>query len=115
LIVVLLLSAVLFYFVPDAGAQLQTERNGNLTLTIEPQIELQERGTNVILKIRLAQGSNARMWGDNSCGFPKDNARTFTASGTYTVSVQNLSSQGQAYACAASSDGILKASIPLQN
>jgi hypothetical protein len=115
LIVVLLLGGVLFYFVPDAGAQIQTKQNGNLTLTIQPQIQLQEQGTNVILKIRLAQGTNARLWGDNSCGLPKDNGTIVTVSGTYTISVQNLAGQGQAYACAASSDDILKASIPLQN
>lgn len=113
LIVALLLGAVLL--VPDAGAQVQTKQTGNVTLTIQPQIQLQEQGTDVILKIRLVQGTTAKLWGDNSCGLPKDNGKTITASGTYTISVKNLAAQGQAYACAASSDGILKASIPLQN
>ena len=113
LIVVLLLGAVLL--VPDAGAQFQTKETGTLTLTIQPQIQLQVQGTDVILKIRLAQGTNAKLWGDNSCGLPKENGPTFTTSGTYTISVQNLAAQGQAYACAVSSDGLLKALIPLQN
>ena len=113
LIVVLLLGAVLL--VPDAGAQFQTKETGTLTLTIQPQIQLQVQGTDVILKIRLAQGTNAKLWGDNSCGLPRENGTTFTASGTYTISVQNLAAQGQAYACAVSSDGLLKALIPLQN
>ena len=114
-IVVLLLGATLFCFVTDMEAQRQIRQPGNLTLIVHPEVQLQEQGTDVILKIRLAQGTNAKLWGDNSCGFPKDNGRTFTASGTYTISVQNLSARGQTYACAVSSDGLLKASIPLQN
>ena len=115
LIVVLLLGATLFRFVTEVGAQRQMKQSGNLTLIIQPQIQLQEQGTDVILKIRLVEGTTAKLWGDNSCGLPKDNGRTFTASGTYTISVQNLSAQGQAYACAVSSDDLLKASIRLQN
>ena len=113
MLVVLLLGVA--RLVPDAGAQVQARQTGNLTLNIQPQIELQVQGTDVILKIRLVQGTTAKLWGDNSCGLPKENGTTFTASGTYTISVQNLAAQGQAYACAGSSDGLMRASIPLQN
>jgi len=115
LIVVLLLGATLFCFVTDAEAQGQMRQSGNVRLIIQPQIQLQEHGTDVVLKIRLAEGTNVKLWASNSCAFPKDDSKIFTASGSYTVSVRNLSAQGQAYACAASSDGLLKASIPLQH
>jgi Na+-transporting NADH:ubiquinone oxidoreductase subunit NqrB len=115
LLVVLLLSPALFYFVKDVEAQGRVKQSGNLTLIIHPQIQLQEVGTEVILKIRLEQGTNAKLWGDNSCEVPKKDGTTFTASGTYTISVQNLAAQKQAYACAVSSDGLLKASIALKN
>jgi hypothetical protein len=115
LVVVLLLGAALFYFVLDAGAQHQATQNGNLTLTIHPQIQLQEQGTDLVLKIRLAEGTSVKLWGSNSCGSPTDDSKTFIASGTYTTAVQNLSLQGAAYACAVSSDGFLKASLLLQN
>jgi hypothetical protein len=99
----------------DARAQIQTKQTGNLTLSIKPQIQLQVQGADVILRIRLSQGTNAKVWGDNSCGLPKENGATFTTSGTYSLSVQNLQGQGQSFACAASSDGLLMASIPFKN
>jgi hypothetical protein len=97
------------------GAQHQSRQSGSLTLTIQPQIQLEEQGEDVVLKIRLAPGSNAKLWADASCGLPTESAATYSASGTYSVPVQNLAPQNQAYACSLSSDGVLKASIPLGN
>jgi hypothetical protein len=114
--VVVLLGWALFCFVNNArAAQRQMTESGNLKLVIRPQIQLQKQGTDVVLKIRLAEGTNVKLWASNSCGFPKDDSKTFTASGTYAVAVQNLSTQGQGYVCAISSDDLLKASIPLHN
>jgi len=115
LIVMLCLSTTPFCFATATEAQHQGKQTANLTLTIQPQMQLEKKGANLVLKIRLAPGADAKLWGDNSCGLPKDNYTTFTASGTYQVSVQNLTALGQAYVCAASSDGRLKASIRLQN
>jgi hypothetical protein len=115
-IVVLVLGATLFCFAKNARtAQRQMGQSANLTLIVRPQIQLQEQGTDLVLKIRLAEGTSVKLWGSNSCGSPTDDSKTFIASGTYTIAVQNLSLQGATYACAVSSDGLLKASILLQN
>jgi hypothetical protein len=100
---------------PTVAAQRRMSQSGNLTLIVQPQIQLQEHGTDVVLKIRLAEGVNVKLWGSNSCGYPNEESKTFTASGTYTVSLQSLSAQGSTYTCAVSSDGLLKASMLLQN
>lgn len=113
LIVLPVLAATLSCFVTDARAQRVAKQSGYVTLIVRPQIELQEHGTDVVLKIRLAEGTNVKLWGSDSCEFSKDQGKTFAASGIYTVSLEDLS-QGPAYACAVSSDGLLKASILLQ-
>ena len=110
----MLLAAAVF-LVPRVGAQAQTARPGTLAINIRPQIQLQTQGTDVVLKIRLEPGITAKLWRDDSCGLPTETATTIAASGTYTIAIQNLVSQGQAYVCAASSDGLLKDSIALQN
>jgi len=114
-LVALLLVATLCLFVMDARAQHQIRQSGTLTLVIRPQIELQESGTDLVLKIRLAEGTNVKLWAGNSCDSPSDDSKNFSASGTYRVSLQDLSTEGKAYVCAASSDGLLKGSRPLQN
>jgi hypothetical protein len=115
-IVILLLGTMPFCFLKNArAAQRRMSQSGNLTLIVQPQIQLQEHGTDVVLKIRLAEGVNVKLWGSNSYEYPNEESKTFTASGTYTVSLQSLSAQGSTYACAVSSDGLLKASMLLQN
>ena len=116
LIALVISGATLFGLVTDANAQHMARQSGVVTLVVQPQIDLQEHGPELVLKVRLAQGTSVKLWESSSCSFPRDDGKTFTASGTYTVPLQDFSAEGeQAYACAVSSDGLLRASIPLQN
>jgi len=110
----LFLGAAIILCVIDTSAQRQMTQSGMMTVIIRPQIELQQQGTDVTLKVRLGPGTNVKLWADNPCGLARADSQTFTASGTYSVSLQNLAPTEQAYVCAASSDGFLKASLLLQ-
>jgi hypothetical protein len=81
LMVVFLLGAQVSSLVTNVSAQGQINQSGNLTQVIQPEIRLQEQGTDAILEIRLSGGTNAKVWADNSCGISKDNGETITASG----------------------------------
>jgi len=111
----LFLGAAIILSVIDTSAQRQVSQSGTMTVTIRPQIELRQQGTDVILKVRLGPGTNVKLWAANPCGFAPGDSATFIASGTYTVSLQNLApNEQQPYVCAASSDGFLEASLLLQ-
>ena len=83
----------------------QQQKATTLTVGVQPQLLLVQQGSNVILKIRLAHGVTAELWADNSCDTPRNNAMTFSASGTYTIPVQSIKGHGEQYACVLSSDG----------
>src|ERR1700722_11246685 len=91
----------------------QQQKTTTLSLGVQSQLFLIEQGTNVILTIRLPHGITAQVWADNSCDTPKNNAMTFTASGTYTIPVQSIKGHGERYACALSSDGLQRATLSL--
>ena len=92
----------------------QQQKTATLTLGVQPQLLLVEQDPNVILKIRLAHGVTAQLWANNSCGSPKNNAMTFTASGTYTISIQSIKGHGELYACVLSSDGLQHATLAIR-
>jgi hypothetical protein len=79
-----------------------------LLLTVRGEEQLQRQGGNVILKIRLAPGVTAKLWGDQACGRPIQAAMVITNSGTYTLAFDNIPYEGKAYLCLLSSDGTLR-------
>ncbi|HLJ14029.1 MAG TPA: hypothetical protein VKV15_05990 [Bryobacteraceae bacterium] len=111
-IVLIFVCGALLQLGAATGAQTQRQENGNLRITVNPQIQLEAQGADLVLKIRLAPGTSVTLWADDACGSPGSGS-TFSSSGTYRVAVQNFAAQGHVYACAASSDGLLAASIHL--
>ena len=93
----------------------QKQKTETLTLSVSPQIVLVQQGDNVILTIRLPHGVTAQIWADNSCGSPKNNAMTFTSSGSFTIPIQSIKGHGERFACVLSSDGLLRTSISLRD
>jgi hypothetical protein len=81
------------------------------------QFELQN--DNVIVKLRLAPGVAVSLWGDKDCATPADESYIITASGTFTIPLNQIK-QGQKAAgddeaslCLQSSDGVLRRSLPV--
>lgn len=83
----------------------------SLSLTVGQQEQLQLQGENVILKIRLASGVTARLWGDEGCATPIQKAMVMTKSGAYTISFDNVPHNSKGYVCLLTSDGILRDSV----
>jgi hypothetical protein len=72
---------------------------------------LQPQGENVMLKIRLAAGVTARLWGGKACGMPIQQAMVLTKSGTYILLAENIPHDEKAYLCLVSSDGTLRDAV----
>jgi hypothetical protein len=96
-------------------------RSATSTLTVQVgeagQLEFQN--DNVIVRVRLTPGVAASLWGEKACTTPADESYIITASGTYTIPLNQIK-QGQKAArdeqgsiCLQSSDGVLRRSLPV--
>lgn len=83
----------------------------SLWVTVREEEQLELQGENVTLKIRLARDVTARLWSDNACGTPVQQAKVFTKSGTYTLPIDSIPHEGKACLCLLSSDGRLQHSL----
>jgi len=82
-----------------------------LYVTVGEAEQLQLQGVTTILRIRLASGVMAKLWSDEFCGIPSQQATVITRSGTYTIPLDNITPRKKAYVCLLSSDGILRDSV----
>jgi hypothetical protein len=80
---------------------------------------LEQQNDNVIVKLRLTPGVAVSLWGDRSCTAPSFESYIITASGTYTIPLNQIK-QGQktegddeGSICLQSSDGVLHRSLPV--
>jgi hypothetical protein len=80
---------------------------------------LEQQNDNVVVKLRLTPGVAVSLWGDRSCTTPAFESYIITASGTYTIPLNQIK-QGQKAAwddegsiCLQSSDGVLRRSLPV--
>lgn len=80
------------------------------------QIELQN--DSVIVKLRLTRGVAANLWSDKACSVPAYASYIITASGTYSIPLdeinqrQNSEAADISFICLQSSDGVLHSSLP---
>jgi hypothetical protein len=88
-----------------------------LTVQVAEAGQLEFQNDNVIVKLRLTPGVAASLWGDKACTTPADESYIITASGTYTIPLNQIK-QGQKAAgeeqgsiCLQSSDGVLRRSL----
>jgi hypothetical protein len=92
----------------------------SLVLHVQPEELLQARNGSVVLKIRLARGTTARLWAASSCASPSAESQVIMASGTYTIPnntltpVRSSSAPGTMQVCLLSSDGVLHDSIAVE-
>lgn len=93
---------------------------GSLVLQVRPEEFLERRAGDVLLKIRLAGGTTARVWAANTCTSPSPESQVIGASGTYTLPLDPLilasghTATGAAQVCLLSSDGLLRDARPLE-
>jgi hypothetical protein len=92
----------------------------SLELQVRPEELLQDQDGSVVLKIRLARGTTARLWAANSCTSPSPQSHVITMSGTYSIPYSALApvssnlSPGTMQVCLVSSDGMLNDSLPVK-
>jgi hypothetical protein len=92
----------------------------SLILQVRPEELLKVMNGNVMLKIRLARGTTARLWGANSCTSPSPDAQVVTMSGTYSfpwsalTPVSSNLSPSTMQVCLVSSDGMIYDSLPVE-
>jgi hypothetical protein len=80
---------------------------------------LEQQNANVIVKLRLTRAVAASLWSDKSCTTPAVEPYIITASGTYTIPLnqirqaQKAAGEEEAFICLQSSDGVLRRSLPV--
>jgi hypothetical protein len=92
----------------------------SLVLQVRPEELLQEQNGSVVLKIRLARGTTARLWAANACTSPSQETHVITQSGIYSIPlsafapVSSNPSPGRTRVCLVSTDGALDDSLPVE-
>ncbi len=92
----------------------------SLVLQVRPEALLQDRNGSIVVKVRLARGTTARLWMANSCTPASRESHIITFSGIYTIPhgaltpVSNNPSGGATQVCLASSDGVLNDSLQVE-
>ena len=90
-----------------------------LILQVTEAALVEQQNDNVIVKVRLSPGVAASLWGDKSCTTPTLESLIITASGTYTLPLNQIKQaqpaigDGEASICMQSSDGLLRRSLPV--
>ena len=91
----------------------------SLVLQVRPEELLEDKNGTLVLKIRLARGTTARLWMANSCTSPSPESQVITNSGNYNMPLNALrpvssdSNSSASHVCLVSSDGVLNDSLPV--
>ena len=85
-----------------------------ITVVIREQQEFVQTGSTMQLKVRLAPAVAAKVWRDDRCGSPTDNALAITHSGVYAFPIEIIEGHDSGYYCLLSDDGQLRASVQIQ-
>lgn len=110
---------VLLTGVPQLYAQSRTAA-ASLVVQVRPEELLQVQDGSVVLKVRLARGTTARLWAAKSCTSPPLESQVIIASGNYTIPLNTLipvssdHSPNARQVCLTSSDGVLNDSRPVE-
>ncbi len=101
------------------GAQFRTGTT-SLVLQVRPEEQLQVQNGSVVLKIRLARGTMARLWLAESCTPTSPQSQVIIASGNYTIPLNllipasGIPTPHAMQVCLVSSDGVLNDSRPVE-
>jgi hypothetical protein len=99
-------------FVVAGWAQHSSVTTTQLAVDVRPEAALAWQGDSVVLvKVRVAPGTQARVWTDDTCGAPTTGSQMISASGTVAIELANIGGAGKALVCLAFSDGRINASL----
>src|SRR5687767_1086136 len=91
----------------------ERSRSAVISVNVRPEVSLQRQGdAGFLLRIRLAPQAHARLWRDSQRGSPAPNAHVVSESGTFSIAMSTIPGSGN-MVCLASSDAILRATIPV--
>jgi hypothetical protein len=99
-------------FVVAGWAQHSSVMTTQVAVDVRPEAALAWQGDSIVLvKARLAPGTQARVWADYTCGAPAPDSQVVAASGTVAIELANIGGAGKPLVCLASSDGGINASL----
>jgi hypothetical protein len=99
-------------FVVAGWAQHSSVMTTQVAVDVRPEATLAWQGDSVVLvKARLAPGTQARVWADYTCGAPAADSQVMAASGTVAIELANIGGAGKPLVCLASSDGRINTSL----
>ena len=99
-------------FAVSGLAQSSSVSSAQLVLEVRPEAVLAWQGDSAVLvKTRLAPGTLARVWADESCGAPTATSQVVSASGTVVIQLASIEGAGKPVVCLSSSDGRINASL----
>jgi len=106
IIVVTLLGAV------GGFAQSSSVSSAQLAVDVRPEATLAWQGdSTVLVKVRLAPGTQARVWADESCSAPTAASQVISLSGTVVIQLADIDATGKPMVCLSSSDGRLSVNL----
>ncbi len=92
----------------------QTSTNLQLIVQVRSEAAITWQGENAVLvKVRLASGTQVKVWAEDSCGSPSPNGHVIATSGTHTILLGEMDGLGKANVCLSSSDGSLHTILPV--
>ena len=107
------LNRVVLVCLSCALAASSSAANTQLVIQIRPEAVLAWQADNTLLvKARLAPGTQARVWADDVCGGAPAGARVIPASGTYSIPLAMIGESGEANVCLSSTDASLNTYLP---
>ena len=99
----------MFVFCACGLAQLSSATNIQLVVQVRSEAAIAWQGENaVVVKVRLAPGTQVKVWAEDSCGTPAANGQVIAASGTYTIALEVIAGTGKANVCLDSTDGSIR-------
>jgi hypothetical protein len=108
------LTILILLVLATAAHAAMASATSSVMVVVREQHELVQRGSDMLLKVRLSPGVKASVWVDTRCDLPSENAVTITQSGSYVLPITGIRDRGDFYSCMVSSDGRLSAAVPLQ-
>lgn len=107
---------IAFLFAVCGLAQSSSVGNTQVMVQVRAEVSLTWQGdTAVLVKARLAPGTEARVWADQSCAIPTAGAQVVSSSGTVVIQLADMGAAGSPMVCLSSSDGRLSASLAARN
>ena len=90
-------------------AQSSSGANSQLLVQVRSEATIARQGENsVSVKVRLAPGTQVKVWAEDSCSSPAVNGQVIAASGTYAIVLEGIIGTGKANVCLESSDGSIR-------